>query len=122
MILLYAVVVLAAVVVAARRRDRAGGRGWAWFGAWCAAGGLFTFSLLAGFSIGLFVLPLAAALLLYVAARAPHFAESLGFVAGLGAVVLAVDLVAGLAGVAVGVAGYALVARRSPPARPARPI
>jgi CBS-domain-containing membrane protein len=114
-ILLYAVVLLVAVVVVARR-DRAGGRGWSWFGAWCAAGGLFTFSLLAGFSIGLFVLPLAAAVLLFVASRSPHFLESLGFIAGGGAVALVVELAAGFALIAIGVAGYALAARRSPPA------
>jgi hypothetical protein len=45
---------------------------------------LFAFSFATGFSIGLFVLPLAAAALCLVAARAPHFRESIGFAAGVG--------------------------------------
>jgi hypothetical protein len=49
-----------------------------------------TFSFLAGLSIGLFVLPLAAALLLWVASRAPHRPDVLGFAAGLGGVLVLV--------------------------------
>jgi hypothetical protein len=51
---------------------------------------LFAFSFVTGFSIGLFVLPLAAAALWLVAARAPHFRESIGLVAGVGTLALAV--------------------------------
>ncbi len=93
MIVLYPLVILGAVALVLRRRGEVvGGRGWSWFGAWCAAGMLFTFSFASGFSIGLFVLPLAAGALLYVAWRAPHLSEGLGFVAGLGAMLLVVAL------------------------------
>ena len=61
-----------------------------WFAAWCAAGALLTFSFLTGLSIGLFVFPLAAGALLYVAWHAPHFFEGLGSVAGVGAMLLVV--------------------------------
>jgi hypothetical protein len=92
MIVLYPLVVGAAFVVLWRHRDRTDGRGWRWFGAWGAAGMLLTFSFLTGFSIGLLVLPLAAAALFFVASRAPHFAESIGFLAGVGGVALLVAL------------------------------
>lgn len=88
MVLLYPLVLLAAAVLLWRRRGRLGGRGWAWFGAWSTAGALFAFSFLAGFSFGLLVLPFAAAALLFVASRAPHLSESLGFAAGVGATLL----------------------------------
>lgn len=91
-IILYPLVVGAAFVVLLRRRDRTGGRGWRWFGVWGAAGMLLTFSFLTGFSIGLLVLPLAAAALVFVASRAPHFAESIGFLGGVGGVALLVAL------------------------------
>ncbi|MEX2210837.1 MAG: hypothetical protein WD689_03640 [Gaiellaceae bacterium] len=90
MIGLYPLVLVAVVIVMARSRGRAGGRGWRWFATWTAAGALFTFSLLSGFSIGLFILPFAAGGLIFVGARSPHLAESLGFVAGVGALALVV--------------------------------
>jgi hypothetical protein len=88
MIVLYPLVVIGAAALVWRRRGEIEGRGWLWFAAWCAAGALFTFSFLAGFSIGLFVLPFAAGALLYVAWRAPHISEGLGFVAGIGVTLL----------------------------------
>lgn len=87
-ILLYPLVLAGAGAVVVRRRAHPQGRGWLWFAAWLAAGAVFTFSFLGGFSIGLFVLPVAAALLLYVAWRAPHLSEALGFVAGIGTTLL----------------------------------
>lgn len=89
-ILLYPLVVLGAAAVFVQRRGRPGARGWAWFGAWAAAGALFTFSFLTGFSVGLFLLPLAAGALFFVASRAAHLGEALGFAAGTGVILLVI--------------------------------
>jgi hypothetical protein len=88
MIVLYPVLLVAAAVVLCSRTTPAGG--WRWFTAWCVASAVFTFSFLTGLSIGLLVLPLAAVLLLWVAWSAPRPAEALGFVAGIGLVLLLV--------------------------------
>jgi hypothetical protein len=56
-----------------------------WFVAWTLAGFLITFSFLTGLTIGLFILPAAAAVLLAVAARSPHLLEGIGFVVGVAA-------------------------------------
>jgi hypothetical protein len=75
-------------VVLIRRTKRKRGAGWVGFAVWTVAGAIFTFSLLTGLSIGLFLLPVVA-LALYLAVRsAPDFPASLGFVAGIGAIVL----------------------------------
>lgn len=66
------------------------GRGPVWFGAWLAVGAALTLSFLAGFSIGLFVLPFALVLLAIVATRAPRLPEALGFVSGIGVALLLV--------------------------------
>lgn len=85
-----------------------------------------TFSFLTGLSIGLFVLPLAAALLLWVASHAPHLPDALGFAAGMGAVLLLVAflsrggtgldpipwLLAGLAVDGLALLAYSLLRRR----------
>jgi hypothetical protein len=92
MILLYPLVLIAAVVVWRRRRVTATRGGWEWFAAWTLAGGLMTFSFLTGFSIGLFVLPLAAATVLWVATRAPGALDAIGFVEGIGMTLLLVAL------------------------------
>jgi hypothetical protein len=95
MIVLYPAVVLAAAVIVwrgTRSRGDARRRGWRWFAAWAAAGAAITFSFLTGLSIGLFVLPAAAALLLWVARAAPRLAEAIGFVAGLGSMLVLVGL------------------------------
>jgi len=71
---------LVAAVVAARRsphRGRATGVGW-----WTLAGALFLFSLVTGFSIGLFVAPVAAASVIWAAWRAPRWRLASGFVLG----------------------------------------
>jgi hypothetical protein len=88
-IVLYPALLLVAVTLIAVL-DREGGRGWRWFVAWCIAGAFFFFSLLTGLSIGLLLLPVAAAALVVVAVTAPHFAEASGFVAGVGAVAVAI--------------------------------
>lgn len=72
-----------------RRRRRTGRAGWAGFGAWTVAGAIFTLSLLTGLSIGLLLLPLVAAALYLAVRSAPDFRASLGFLAGIGVVLLA---------------------------------
>jgi hypothetical protein len=89
---LYPAVLVLVGLVLARNRGRSGGRGWRWFAAWWAAGGLFAFSFVTGFSIGLFVLPFAAAALFFVASRAPHLWESTGFAGGVGMLAVVVWL------------------------------
>ncbi len=90
MIALYPLVLLGAAFILRRRSDAAGRRGWRWFAAWALAGGLFTFSYLTGFSIGLFLLPLAASALFFVAWQAPRLAETVGFAGGIALVALLV--------------------------------
>jgi hypothetical protein len=62
--------------------------GWKAFVAWSLAGGLLVFSVLAGLSIGLFVLPFAVAAVFLVAYHASGWPEAIGVVAGAGAVCL----------------------------------
>jgi hypothetical protein len=82
MVALWPLLVLAAGL-AAWRRDEPGGRGWPWFLAWALAGFLMSFSLVSGFSIGLFILPFAAVALFWAAWRSPHLLEAAGFLAGI---------------------------------------
>ena len=70
------------------RKDHVDGRGWLWFAAWLLTGVLFTFSLVTGFSIGLFFLPLVAAALLGVAWLSPHLREASGLIVGAAVFVL----------------------------------
>lgn len=83
MILAWPLLLVIAGVLARERRDRPGGRGWAWFLCWTLAGFLWSFSLVTGFSVGLFVLPAAAVVLLWAATHAPHAREAIGFVPGI---------------------------------------
>jgi hypothetical protein len=83
-ILAWPLLLVIASFVAKMRRGEQGGRGWLWFLAWNLAGFLMSFSLITGFSIGLFILPLAAATLLWVSWSAPHLREASGFAAGIG--------------------------------------
>lgn len=71
-------------------RNEPGGRGLGWLLVWIVAGFLMSFSLLAGYSIGLFILPVAGGLLIWVALRAPHLPEASGFVGGVVATVFLV--------------------------------
>jgi len=82
---LYPVLLVAAAALGWRSRGRPGGRGPWWFFAWTLAGFSITFSFLTGLSIGLFILPPAAALLLWVAPRSPHLLEGAGFFIGIAA-------------------------------------
>jgi lysylphosphatidylglycerol synthetase-like protein (DUF2156 family) len=90
MVLVFPLLLLAAAVLVARGRDTSRGRGLRWLAAWAVAGAAMTFSFLTGFSIGLFVLPFAAAVLVLVARRSPHPREALGFLAGAAGVLLLV--------------------------------
>ena len=83
MILAWPLLLLTAGVLCWRRRHLAGERGFVWFLVWTAAGFLMSFSLVTGFSIGLLIVPFAAALLLWVARRAPHLPETAGFAVGI---------------------------------------
>jgi hypothetical protein len=47
-----------------------------------------SFSLVAGFSIGLFILPVAAVVFIWTAMRSPHLAEASGFIGGISATAL----------------------------------
>lgn len=69
---------------------RPAGRGPAWFGAWLAVGAAFTLSFLGALSIGLFVLPFALVLLVIVVRRSPYLPEAIGFVSGIGVMLLLV--------------------------------
>src|SRR5438874_9599648 len=92
MIVLFPLLLVAAANFALRRvgAGRASEGEWRWFAAWSVAGASMTLSFLTGLSIGLFVLPVAAVLLLWVARRAPHPADALGFVQGVGALLIVV--------------------------------
>ena len=127
MIVLYPILLACAIAIVLIR-TRAGGRGWLGFAAWTGAGAFLTFSFLTGLSIGLLLLPLAAAALLATALAAPHLAESSGFVAGAGATALVVAaanwgdgepgptplrwLLAGIGLIGTAVAGYAATRRQ----------
>jgi hypothetical protein len=64
--------------------------GWKAFVAWALAGALVVFAFLSGFSIGLFVLPLAGVVLWIVARRTSAWPEVFGVGAGAGALCLLV--------------------------------
>jgi hypothetical protein len=81
-ILVYPLALVAAAVLAWQRRTRAGGHGPRWFLAWTAVGFLLAFSFVTGLSIGIFIAPVAAALLIWVAMRSPHGREASGLIAG----------------------------------------
>jgi len=92
MIVLYLIVLVAALYLMSVSRQRGLGarRGWLWFNAWVLAGGLFLFSLLTGFSIGLFLFPASALAIFWLAVNAPYWREVAGF--PLGAVLVLVGI------------------------------
>jgi hypothetical protein len=94
MLLVYPLAIVAAAVLAWQRRGRAGGRGPQWFLAWTAAGFLLAFSAVTGLSIGIFIAPFAAAVLLWVAVRSPHAREASGLAAGIAAAAVLVAILA----------------------------
>jgi hypothetical protein len=93
MVVLYPIVLVAALFLMSKSRQRGlGHSGWRWFSAWAGAGAFFVFSLLSGFSIGLFLLPLATIAMFWLALHAPYWREAAGFLLGgavVGLVVLA---------------------------------
>jgi hypothetical protein len=64
--------------------------GWWRFAAWVFAGGLTAFAWITGFSIGLFLLPLAVLAIWFVARKSRIWPEILGLVGGLGVVGLVI--------------------------------
>jgi hypothetical protein len=92
MALLYPLLIAVAIALAWRSRAKQSGRGLAWFGWWAVAGFLMAFTFVTGLSIGLFILPVAAAALLWVARRSPHLRESAGFLTGIGGTVLLIAI------------------------------
>jgi hypothetical protein len=129
MIFIFPVLLIAAVLVALRRADRGSNATHPrWFLAWTLAGAGLTFSFLTGLSIGLFVLPFAAAILWLVLRTAPIVPDALGFVAGIGVVLLLVAflnrggdgldplpwLLAGLCLDVLAIGTYALLSHRTP--------
>ncbi len=84
MVILYPIVLAAALYLMWKSRQRGVGarRGWIWFNAWVAAGALFLFSVLAGFSIGIFLFPAAAFAIFWLAVNAPYWREVVGFPVG----------------------------------------
>jgi hypothetical protein len=88
MILVWPLLLLIAAILAWNGRGKPGGQGGRWFLVWSLAGLLMSFSLITGFSIGLLILPVAAATLIWAALRSPHLREASGFMAGLGATAL----------------------------------
>ena len=93
MIVLYIVVLAGALYLmsVSRRRGLGARRGWLWFNAWVAAGALFLFSLVTGFSIGLFLFPASALAIFWLAVNAPYWREVAGF--PVGAVLVLVGIV-----------------------------
>jgi hypothetical protein len=104
-------------------------RGWILFGVWALEGAVFALGVLAAASFGLFLVPLAALLLWWLARTAGASAEMLGAVSGAGVPTLVVAilergpdgldarpwLVAGLLLVALGIGSYAFLRRRAQP-------
>ncbi|MFL5909037.1 MAG: hypothetical protein ACJ768_00475 [Gaiellaceae bacterium] len=89
MILAYPALLIGTFVLMRTWTPRVAGSGWRGFALWTLAGALFTFSLLTGLSIGLLLLPLVVVALGIAVRSAPNVRASLGFVAGSGAIVLA---------------------------------
>ncbi len=119
--MLYPLVVIVAIALILRRREISpGGEGWTWSWRWAASGALLFFSFLTGFSIGLFILPVAAFVLVSTAVHSAHAAEALGVILGVGLVLLLVAsiddgrawYVAGIALSLAGVFGYAAALTR----------
>jgi hypothetical protein len=93
MIVLWLLVLGAALYLMGKRRQQGpGARGSVWFIAWGMTGAVFTFSLLTGFSIGVFLFPVAAFATFWLAVHAPHWREAVGFPLGAALLVLAVIL------------------------------
>ena len=90
MLILWLLVLAGAAVILVKSRQRGlGRRGWPWFAGWTLAGALFVFTALTGFSIGLFLFPVGAFAVFWLALHAPYGRELAGFPVGSAAVLLA---------------------------------
>jgi hypothetical protein len=94
MIVLYLVVLAGALYLMSVSRQRGMGarRGWVWFNAWVAAGALFLFSLVTGFSIALVLFPASVIAIFWLAVNVPYWREVAGFPVGVGLVAIGVVL------------------------------
>ncbi|CAN5821797.1 hypothetical protein BH20ACT7_BH20ACT7_04380 [soil metagenome] len=93
MLLLLVALAVAVTALATARRDPADAAGgWPWFAGWTGAGALLSFSVVTGFTIGMFLVPLVLAALWTVARRARLWPEGLGLIAGVAATCLVVVL------------------------------
>src|SRR6059058_3891932 len=92
MILIFPIALVLALVVLWRAGGRPGseGRGCRWFWAWSLVGAALCFSFLTGFSIGLLLLPFALLLLWLVLYLSPRWPESIGFIEGVGLLLLVI--------------------------------
>jgi hypothetical protein len=89
MLVLWPLLLAGAAVLLVKSRQRGlGQRGWPWFAGWTFAGALFVFSLLTGFSIGVFLFPPAAFAVFWLSLNAPYGRELAGFPVGIAAVLL----------------------------------
>jgi hypothetical protein len=88
MVVLYLIVLVAALYLMAvsRRRGLGARRGWPWFNAWVAAGAVFLYSLVTGFSIALVLFPASVIAIFWLAVNAPYWREVVGFPLGAGLV------------------------------------
>jgi len=86
--ILYPLVLVGAGYVLLKSRERGlGVRGWSWSIAWAVVGGLFMFSFITGLSIGLYLFPVSAFAIFWLALNAPYGREVAGFAVGMAAVV-----------------------------------
>jgi hypothetical protein len=92
MILVFPVALAVAVVILWRSRRGSGvqGSGCRWFWAWSLVGAALGFSFLTGLSIGLLLLPFALLLLWLVVYLSPRWRESIGFLEGVGLLLLVI--------------------------------
>ena len=67
--------------------------GWGWFGAWAVAGALVAFAFVTGFSIGLFVVPVAFGAVWLVGSKSPSRSAAFGLASGAGLLCLVVWMV-----------------------------
>jgi hypothetical protein len=108
--------VLVAAVVRVGRARGEGSASWFGFAIWAVAGAVFTFSLLTGLSIGLFLLPLVVLAIGLAVRVASEVRSMLGFAAGIALILLVVAaihdaatgwLVPGIALAGIAVASFA---------------
>lgn len=92
MILVFPIALGIAAVILWRSRGQSGGegRGCRWFWAWSIVGAALALTFLTGFSIGLLLLPFALLLLSLVVYFSPRWPESIGFIEGVGLLLLVI--------------------------------